>query len=78
MQTVGILGGGAWGTALAVVAARAGKTVTLWARDLGTVAAVNEHRANAAYLPGIELAASIVATGNIAAAATAGCCARPR
>jgi glycerol-3-phosphate dehydrogenase (NAD(P)+) len=71
MQTVGILGGGAWGTALAVVAARAGKTVTLWARDPGTVAAVNERRANAAYLPGIELAASIVSTGDIAAAATA-------
>src|SRR5436853_7681979 len=33
---VGILGGGGWGTALAIVAAQAGRQVTLWARDLSS------------------------------------------
>ena len=35
-KNVGVLGGGAWGTALAVVAAQAGRTVTLWARDVAS------------------------------------------
>ena len=39
---VGIIGGGAWGTALAIAAARAGRQVTLWARDRETVAAIND------------------------------------
>ena len=38
IDTVGILGGGAWGTALALIAADAGRKVTLWARDPETVA----------------------------------------
>jgi glycerol-3-phosphate dehydrogenase (NAD(P)+) len=48
---VGILGGGAWGTALAVCAVRAGSEALLWARDPATVAAINETRTNPRYLP---------------------------
>ncbi len=35
--TIAVLGAGAWGTALAIQAARAGRSVTLWARDAGRV-----------------------------------------
>lgn len=71
MTTVGIIGGGAWGTALALVAARAGKPVTLWARDAGTVEAIAGRHENPAYLPGIALDPAIAATADIAEAARA-------
>ncbi|MCB1489981.1 MAG: NAD(P)-binding domain-containing protein, partial [Bauldia sp.] len=67
IETVGVLGGGAWGTALALVAARAGRKVRLWARDHDTVAAIDESHENPRYLPGIKLD-HIPATGNIGAA----------
>ena len=68
---VGILGGGAWGTALALVAARAGRRATIWARDPATVAAINEGRQNPR-LPGVPIAANGVgATAELAAAAAA-------
>ena len=39
---IAVIGGGAWGTALAIVARRAGMSVTLWARDPAIVGAVND------------------------------------
>ena len=71
MQKVGIIGGGAWGTALAVVAARAGRTVTLYARDPTTVAAINGRHENTVRLPGIALDPAIAATAEVAIAAAA-------
>src|SRR5665213_130668 len=71
MQKVGIIGGGAWGTALAVVAARAGRSVTLYARDPAAVAAIARRHENASRLPGIALDRSIVATSEIVAATAA-------
>ena len=71
MNRVAILGGGAWGTALAIVAARAGKHVTIWARDAGTVAAINARHGNPAHLPGVVLAGTIVATHELSLAAAA-------
>jgi glycerol-3-phosphate dehydrogenase (NAD(P)+) len=71
MQTVGVIGGGAWGTALATVAARAGRSVTLYARDTATVAAINAGHRNEARLPGIAIDTTIRATADIAAAAAA-------
>ena len=67
IETVGVLGGGAWGTALALTAARAGRRVRLWARDADTVAAIDERRENPRYLPGVALE-HVPATGNIAVA----------
>lgn len=67
IETVGVLGGGAWGTALALTAARAGRKVRLWARDHETVAAIDAHRENRRHLPGIVLD-HIPATDNIAVA----------
>ena len=52
-----VIGAGAWGTALAVSAARnpAGHRVVLWARDGAQAAALHDTRENARYLPGIPL-----------------------
>lgn len=62
---VAVLGGGAWGTALAGVAARAGNEVTLWARDEATVRELNDEHTNGRYLPGIRLTDPFAATGDI-------------
>jgi glycerol-3-phosphate dehydrogenase (NAD(P)+) len=64
---IGVLGGGAWGTALAQVAARNDRPVTLWAREDDVVASVNAAHENALFLPGIPLATSIRATSDLAA-----------
>ncbi|WBO22493.1 NAD(P)H-dependent glycerol-3-phosphate dehydrogenase [Sphingomonas abietis] len=63
---LGVVGGGAWGTALAQVAA-AGGPVTLWARSAEVVDAINRDHANPAYLPGVALSPAIVATTDSAA-----------
>ncbi|MBM3488702.1 MAG: glycerol-3-phosphate acyltransferase, partial [Alphaproteobacteria bacterium] len=51
MARIGIVGAGAWGTALAIVAARAGHAVTLWAREPEVAAAIATARANPLFLP---------------------------
>lgn len=63
---IGILGGGAWGTALAQVAARDDQPVTLWAREDDVVTSVNERHENSSFLPGIPLSSSIRATSTLA------------
>jgi glycerol-3-phosphate dehydrogenase (NAD(P)+) len=68
IDSVSVIGGGAWGTALALVAARAGRSVTLWARNPETVAAVAAHRENRRYLPGIVFDVPIAATHDLARA----------
>jgi glycerol-3-phosphate dehydrogenase (NAD(P)+) len=68
VKRLGIIGGGAWGTALAIVARRAGSNVVLWARDDDVVAAINERHENPLFLPGIALDPAIVATNDIDAA----------
>ena len=55
MDRIGIIGAGAWGTALATVARRAGRKVILQAREVEVVAAVNESHENPLFLPGVEL-----------------------
>jgi len=52
---IGVFGAGAWGTALSIVAARAGHEVVLVARDPAAVLAMRTHRRNERRLPGIEL-----------------------
>jgi glycerol-3-phosphate dehydrogenase (NAD(P)+) len=68
--TIGVLGGGAWGTALAEGQARAGKPVILWARNAGVVAEINTFHTSAGYLPGITLDPRLIATTDLAAAAS--------
>lgn len=68
IERIGIVGAGAWGTALALAAARAGREVTLWARDPKTVESINVARQNRAHLPGIVFDAPIAATSDLVAA----------
>jgi glycerol-3-phosphate dehydrogenase (NAD(P)+) len=68
MKRVAVIGGGAWGTALALVAARAGASVVLWARDPAIITAINERHENPVYLPGIALDPAIGATSELEAA----------
>jgi glycerol-3-phosphate dehydrogenase (NAD(P)+) len=63
-NSVGIVGAGAWGTALAIVAARAGREVLLYARDLAHAERISESRENPR-LPGIRLAKDIIVTNAI-------------
>lgn len=66
--SIAVLGGGAWGTALASMARRSGNNVRLWARDAETVEAINRRGENPRYLPGLKLAQGIVAGTDLAAA----------
>ena len=65
----GVIGAGAWGTALAQVCARAGLRVTLQAREAEVVAAIADRHENAVFLPGIRLDDAVVATADMAALA---------
>ena len=64
---VTVLGGGAWGTALALAMLRAGHAVSLWARDADSVAAIAKGQ-NPRYLPNISFETGIVATTDLATA----------
>ncbi len=71
MRSAGVIGGGAWGTALAQVCARAGLAATIWAREVEVVQAINADHQNALFLPGIDLDEAVTATGDPADLATA-------
>src|SRR6478736_1846233 len=69
-KTVAVIGAGAWGTALAGVAARAGRDVVLYARSSATATKIAATRSNPK-LPGVKLEASVKVADDIAAAAAA-------
>jgi len=62
---IGVVGGGAWGTALACLARRAGRKVSLWSRDRSVSAAIAHDRRNEIYLPGQSLDAGIEAAATL-------------
>lgn len=62
---LGIVGGGAWGTALAQVAATSGCETRLWALEDDVVEAINQYHENRIFLPGIALNKSIEATSDL-------------
>ncbi len=68
LETVAVLGGGAWGTALAQAAAMAGRSVTLVVRDAAQAEAINTTHINARALPGQALLPAITATAVATAA----------
>ncbi|HEX4294621.1 MAG TPA: NAD(P)H-dependent glycerol-3-phosphate dehydrogenase [Rhizomicrobium sp.] len=70
-ENIGVIGAGAWGTALALAAAQAGRAVTLWAREPEVVEQIRAMGENARFLPGVKLPEAITATGEIAQAARA-------
>ena len=59
IRRIGILGAGAWGTALAVIAERAGREVILWPRRKTQAEALAAERENRLHLPGVRLAPAI-------------------
>jgi glycerol-3-phosphate dehydrogenase (NAD(P)+) len=65
LQSVGIVGAGAWGTALAITSRRAGRDVLIWAYEPETLADINRNHRNAVYLSGVSLDPSIEATGRL-------------
>jgi glycerol-3-phosphate dehydrogenase (NAD(P)+) len=65
-QAIGVIGAGAWGTALAQMLASDGRDIVLWAYEAEVVAAINAERRNPLYLPSATLAANIRATGDLA------------
>jgi glycerol-3-phosphate dehydrogenase (NAD(P)+) len=65
MRRLFIVGGGAWGTALAVTARRAGREVVLWAREKEVVEGINRDHENKLFLPGVRLDPAIRATDRL-------------
>ena len=66
MDKIGIIGAGAWGTALATVVHRAGRKTQIWAREPEVAMAINTKHENFAFLPGVILEPEIGATTNLA------------
>lgn len=64
-MSIGILGAGAFGTALGVALARADRRVTLWARRPETAALLQASRENAALLPGVTLPEALRVTSDL-------------
>jgi len=64
-EKIGILGGGAWGTALAQVAATGGRETLLWAMEDEVVDAINARHKNPVFLPGVPLNPAIRATTDV-------------
>ncbi len=71
MSSVAVIGAGAWGTALAIQAARAGNRVMLWARDPARAAMLAERRENPR-LPGMRLPGAIEVTASLSPSALEG------
>ena len=68
MTKIAVIGAGAWGTALAMVAARSGCTVGLWAREEEVVQSILSDRRNTLFLPDYELDEAVTPTNDLAAA----------
>lgn len=66
MTEVAVLGGGAWGTALAQMLASDGRDVLMWVLEDDVVEDINSNHRNARFLPDAQLAPTIRATGNLA------------
>src|SRR5215831_9988600 len=65
-SSLGVLGGGAWGSALAQTLCLAGRKVCLWAREPEVAAEINALHTNGAFLPGVTLEADLQATTDLA------------
>lgn len=67
-STIAVIGGGAWGTALANLCAHNGVQSLLWAREESVVEAINAQGENTTFLPGVPLSPALEATGDLSAA----------
>jgi glycerol-3-phosphate dehydrogenase (NAD(P)+) len=67
MKRIAIIGAGSWGTALAIVAARAGHEVKLWSRNRDVVTSINDQRTNPFYLTSAQIPSIVVVAGELEA-----------
>jgi glycerol-3-phosphate dehydrogenase (NAD(P)+) len=65
MKRIAVIGAGSWGTALGIVAARAGHQVTFWSRNPDVVSSINRDRVNSSYLPGAPVPDGVLASADI-------------
>ncbi|CAN5740925.1 NAD(P)H-dependent glycerol-3-phosphate dehydrogenase [soil metagenome] len=65
MKRIAIIGAGSWGTALGIVAGRAGHELRLWSRNAEVVESINRRHVNALYLPDSHIPEGVRATGKI-------------
>jgi glycerol-3-phosphate dehydrogenase (NAD(P)+) len=65
VATIGVIGAGSWGTALAKMLAESGHRVTLWAHGRDTAASINARHENTTYLPGFALPVSLGSTTDL-------------
>jgi len=65
MKSIGVLGGGSWGTALAILLSRKSLSVKIWFRDLNQVEYINKYRENKKYLPKVKLPKNLYITNNV-------------
>lgn len=65
VDSVGVIGGGAWGTALAQTLRLAGRDVLIWAREAETVEDINSRHVNRTFLPGVSLDPGVKATARL-------------
>lgn len=68
-SSVGVVGGGAWGTALASLCAGNGVETSLWAREETVIRAINERHENTEFLPGVPLPKALKAAQSLSMAA---------
>lgn len=66
MHKIGVIGAGAWGTALSQALATTGRDVTIWAREPIVIDAINNEHENTTYLKGIKLNQNLHATNDLA------------
>lgn len=64
-KTIGVIGAGAWGTALAQVLSKGGRDVSIWAMEPEVVQSINSAHENPTYLPGISLSETLKATSDL-------------
>ena len=65
MSRIAIIGAGSWGTALGIIAGRAGLRVRLWSRNAEVVEAINGRRVNSVYLAAHEIPSGVEATADL-------------
>src|SRR5262249_15796762 len=68
MKEIAIIGAGSWGTVWALVAARAGNRIRLWAHSAEVATFLRRERENKIYLPGFTLPTAIASTDDLAEA----------
>ena len=64
-KTVGVIGGGAWGTGIAQALARGGHKVEIWALEEDVVASINNEHENKRFLPGFKLSENVTCSADI-------------